>query len=391
MRKISADYIFPGNATPIKNGVIIFNGNGIIEAVLNPTIDSIDYKDVEIFEGIICPGFVNTHCHLELSYLKGKISEGGQLHNFVKEIIHLRDQFTDEERLKAIVLAEKEMITNGIVAVGDISNGDSTFVIKEKSALNYHTFIEVFGSDPTLAQHAFKHAEGVYANYFNKKRASITPHATYSVSDHLVEFINAHAIQTNSLITIHNQETASENTFFKEGKGAMFDFLGIAEKTNNSFMPTGKNSLPSFLGKFTNLNKTLLVHNTFTEKEDILWSRNYAENLYWCFCPNANEYIEKCQPNYSLFKDEKCTIGTDSLASNWSLSILDEIKTIAMSDASISLATLIKWATFNGAQFLGFDQLGTIEKGKQPGLNLIEHVNLKTLALQSSSRVRKLI
>ena len=391
MRKISADYIFPGNANPIKNGVIVYDGNGVIEAVLNPTIDAINYNEVEVYEGIICPGFINTHCHLELSYLKGKISEGGQLHNFVKEIIDLRDQFTEEERLEAIVLGEKEMIDNGIVGVGDISNGDSTFEIKEKSSLNYHTFIEVFGSDPTIAEPAFKHAKGVYEAYFNKTSASITPHATYSVSDPLVVLINAHAIQNKSLITIHNQETASENVFFREGKGAMFELLGIAKKTNNSFIPTGKNALPSFLGKFNRVYKTLMVHNTFTEKEDILWAQKYSKTLYWCFCPNANEYIEKKQPNYSLFKNEKCTIGTDSLASNWSLSILDELKTIAKNDASISLATLLKWATFNGAQFLGFEKMGAIEKGKQPGLNLIEHVNLEDLTLQSSSRIRKLI
>jgi cytosine/adenosine deaminase-related metal-dependent hydrolase len=389
MKKISADYIFPGNASPIKNGVVVFDANGTIEAVLNPAIDSINFNDVEVYQGVICPGFVNTHCHLELSYLKGKITEGTLLPNFVKEIIHLRDRFTDQEKSHAIALAEKEMIDNGIVAVGDISNGISTFAHKKKSTLAYHTFIEVFGSDPNIAQHAFDHAQGVYEAYFNK-RSSITPHATYSVSDSLVELINTHAIQNNSLISIHNQETASENNFFREGKGAMFDFLGIAEKTNNSFIPSGKNALPSFLGKFKNLNKTLLVHNTFTEKEDILWAQNYAENIYWCFCPNANEYIEKRQPNYSLFKNEKCTIGTDSLASNWSLSILDEIKTIAKKDASISLATLLKWATANGAQFLGFDKLGTIEKGKQPGLNLIEDLHLETLSLKPSSRVRRL-
>ena len=390
MRKISANYVFPGNSAPIKNGVVVFDTNGRIEALLNPAIDNIDFNNVEVFQGIICPGFINTHCHLELSYLKGKIAEGGQLHNFVKDIITLRDHFTDEERIQAIRRAEEEMLKNGIVAVGDISNGSSTFAHKAKSKINYHTFIEVFGSDPNIADTAFKHAEFVYENYFNKKRASITPHATYSVSDKLTQLINTHALKNNSLISIHNQETASENLFFKAGKGALFDFLGIAQKTKNEFVPTGQNALPSFLGKYQNLNKTLLVHNTFTEKEDILWTHSYADNIFWCFCPNANEYIENRQPNYALFKNEKCTIGTDSLASNWSLSILDELKTISKKTPSISLETLLKWATYNGAQFLGFDQLGSIEIGKQPGLNLIEAINFKTLSLQAISSIKKI-
>lgn len=389
MKKISANYIYPGNTTPIKNGVIVYDADGKITELLNPLETEINWEEIERFNGIICPGFVNTHCHLELSYLKGKIAEETQLHGFVKDIISLRENFSDEKRLDAITLAEQEMIENGIVAVGDISNGSSTFEHKEKSRLNYHTFIEVFGSDPKIAEAAFKHAESVYNSYFDKERASITPHATFSVSDDLVKLINVHAIVHNSLISIHNQETASENAFFKEGNGAMFDFLNITQKTNNQFTPTGKNALPSFLGKYKNLNKTLLVHNTFTEKEDVLWAQNYADNIFWCFCPNANEYIEGKQPNYSLFKNEKCTIGTDSLASNWSLSILDELKKISEKDPAISLTTLIKWATYNGAQFLGFEKLGAIEKGKTPGLNLI--TNIVSQKINTDSTIKKII
>ena len=389
MKKISADYIYPGNTTPIKNGVIVYDTDGKITELLNPIETEINWDDVERFNGIICPGFVNTHCHLEFSYLKGKIAEETQLHGFVKDIISLRENFSDKERLDAISLAEQEMIKNGIVAVGDISNGSSTFEHKEKSQLNYHTFIEVFGSNPKIAEAAFKHAESVYNRYFDKERASITPHATYSVSDNLVKLINVHAVANNSLISIHNQETASENAFFKEGNGAMFDFLNIANKTNNQFVPTGKNALPSFLSKYKNLNKTLLVHNTFTEKKDVLWAQNYADNIFWCFCPNANEYIEGKQPDYSLFKDERCTVGTDSLASNWSLSILDELKTITTRDSSIPLTTLIKWATFNGAQFLGFEKLGSIEKKKTPGLNLI--TNIVSQKLNANSIIKKII
>ena len=169
---------------------------------------------------------------------------------------------------------------------------------------------------------AFHNAEKMYNSYFDKKRVSITPHATYSVANNLVELINCHATKHSNLISFHNQETASENTFFKEGKGAMFDFLDIAAKTNHQFVATGQNALPSFLAKLHPQHKMLLVHNTFTNKEDIAWAKQYANNIYWCFCPNANKYIEDKQPNYSIFTEENCTIGTDSLASNWQLSIL---------------------------------------------------------------------
>ena len=144
MKKISAEFIFPGNSTPIKNGVVVFDVNGTIETILKPELDKIDWNEVEKYKGIICPGFVNTHCHLELSYLKGQLTKETELHGFIKEIISVRDKFTEEERLKAIDLADNEMINNGIVAVGDISNVVDTFAQKSKGNLRYFTFVEFF-------------------------------------------------------------------------------------------------------------------------------------------------------------------------------------------------------------------------------------------------------
>jgi len=391
MKKISASYIFPGNSSPIKNGVIELDDTGTILRVFNPEFDNIEWGEVEQFEGVICPGFVNTHCHLELSYLKGKIAEKSKLVGFIKEIIAIRETYTDEERAATIKDAEQEMIRNGIVAVGDISNGESTFKAKELSPLKYHTFIEVFGSDPKVADASFTYTKNLYDKYFIKNRASLTPHATYSVSDKLSPLINQHNIDNNSIISIHNQETESENTFFKEGKGDLYEFLDIDKKTENKFLPTKKNALASFLENYTGLNRILLVHNTFTNKEDINWAKNYSNNIFWCFCPNANLYIENRLPNFKLFINEKCTIGTDSLASNWELSILNELKVIAKSTPEIPLEILIKWATANGAAFLGFKELGSIEPGKAPGLNLIENIDLESLVLKTSSTVKRLI
>jgi cytosine/adenosine deaminase-related metal-dependent hydrolase len=72
------------------------------------------------------------------------------------------------------------------------------------------------------------------------------------------------------------------------------------------------------------------------------------------------------------------------------LSILDELKTISKKDETIALEKLIKWATYNGAQFLGFEQLGSIEKGKSPGLNLIKNIDLDNLNLTKRSNVTPL-
>jgi len=387
MKKVSANYIFPGNSTPIKNGVIVLDDNGLIITVLNPETDDIDWREVEKHEGIICPGFVNTHCHLELSYLKGKLSERSQLPNFVKEIISVRDDFTNEERESAIVAAENEMIINGIVAVGDISNGNSTFNQKESSKIKYHTFLEVFSLNPKVAEEVIERTKSLKKEYYCQNRISITAHAPYSLSKNLMNAVNKVA---GNILTIHNQETESENELFLSKSGNLYNQLASFNENIKEWIPTGKNSLPSYLSNYDSSKKILLVHNTYTNKEDLTFAKSHSDNIYWCFCPNANEYIERTQPNYNLFLNENCTIGTDSLASNWSLSILDELKTISKKDSSIPLETLVKWATFNGAAFLEFEKLGSLEKGKSPGLNLIMNLDLDNLSLTESSSVKPL-
>ena len=386
MKKISADYIFPGNDAPIKNGIVVVGLDGGVLDVLNPEKEAINWDEVELYEGIICPGFVNTHCHLELSYLKEKLPEKKQLPDFVKEIISIRDNFTAQERLDAIIIAEQEMINNGIVAVGDITNGNSTFKIKEKSKIRYHTFLEVFSLNPKVVDEVMDRAITLKQEYHNQNRVSITAHAPYSMSQRLKELVNK---MEENIFTIHNQESKSENDLFLTKSGKLYEQLASISEDIKNWIPTGKNSLPSYLSNFNANKKTLLVHNTYTSSEDIDYAKNYSNKIYWCFCPNANEYIEGVQPNYDLFLNEKCTIGTDSLASNWSLSILDELKTISKKNTTISLETLLKWATFNGADFLGFDELGSIEKGKYPGLNLISGtIDLK---LTTKSSVKKIL
>jgi len=121
---------------------------------------------------------------------------------------------------------------------------------------------------------------------------------------------------------------------------------------------------------------------------------NYFPNIYWCFCPNANLFIEQKLPDFALFFNRKCkmTVGTDSLASNKKLSVLDELKTIWANIPYISLHEILKWATSNGADFLGkSDVIGTLEKGKSPGILHLENVNIEKVHLTREASVHVLI
>ncbi len=403
MRFITADYIFQISSLPIKDGVVVVDDDGTIVDVLS-TVDSrrSTVDKIEAFRGIICPGFVNAHCHLELSHLKGKLTEGKGLPVFIKEILALRNASTDSIE-EAMIAADAEMFRNGIVAVGDISNTNHSISVKQKSKIKYHTFIELFDLNPERAEMQFEQGIKLMEEFDkasklrtpnSELRTSLTPHAPYSVSSKLLKLINKYAYENDSLISIHNQETSSENEMFLHGKGTLYETFQNLGVDLSWFRPTGFNSLASTLVHLPKCNKMQLVHNTFTTAEDITWAHLYSMMTWWCTCANANLFIENKIPDYKIFVDAGCrmTVGTDSYASNWSLSILDELKTISQHAPFIPLETLLRWATLNGSEFLGFNkEIGSIEKGKKPGLNWIKYVDLEKLMLTEDSEVEKIL
>jgi cytosine/adenosine deaminase-related metal-dependent hydrolase len=383
-QKIQADQLFTGTQILGPERVLITKTDGTIEAIV-PVSEA--GEDIQLFKGIISPGFVNAHCHLELSHMKGMIPAHTGLQEFVKQIVALRkvEDYVIEE---AIEKAEDEMLANGIVAVGDISNTLDTLAQKEKYRLAYYTFVELYDLDPTRAH------DKIIAGIANQKafqdkciRASLVPHAPYSVTNNLWKLLATHF--GAHTISMHNQETADENEFFKNKTGS---FLRMYERTQVSldfFEATGLSSLQSVLPIFKNAAASILVHNSFTNAEDINAVKEQMPNSFWCLCPNANQYIEQTMPPIELLRSQNATIvvGTDSYASNWSLNILDELKTIQKHNPAIAVAEMLSWATLNGARALQMDNaIGSFEKGKKPGVVLIENVGAGNDLAQAVSK-----
>lgn len=389
-RKFKADYLFDGKELLNGEKVLITDDEGKI-------LDVIDEKeageDLQNLKGIISPGFINAHCHLELSHLKNKIAEKTGLIDFVFKIVSERN-FAEDEILNAIEKAEAEMLQNGIVAVGDICNNSLTVAQKIKGNLAYNNFIETSGWLPEIADVRFGKSKIIFDEFErNNLDASIVPHAPYSVSENLwkkmIPFFRG------KTVTIHNQENADEDLFFQEGKG---DFIRMFEKMkiDNSFFESKKTgSVENYFRHFSSAASVMLVHNTFTKQKDIDFinqHKNKDQLVSFCFCPNANLYIENRLPPVDLFlkNDVNIILGTDSLASNHQLNILEEIKTIQKKFPEINTTSFLKWTTANGAKALQMeDQLGSFENGKKPGVILIENVQGKKIA--DDSKVKRLI
>jgi aminodeoxyfutalosine deaminase len=374
--KFRADQLYDGYRLLDNQHVLITTEEGVIEDITD-TSEAGD--DIQSFNGILSPGFINCHCHLELSHMKEFIPEKTGLIKFVTQIIKDR-HFAETGILEEIEKAETEMISGGIVAVGDICNNSLTIPQKAKGRIWYHNFIEASGFLPQLAEQRFKRSLDFFNEYAKQYAVpvssnSIVPHAPYSVSEELWEKI-IH-FPGNQLMTIHNQETEGENELFLYRQGEFLDFYQSLDMDASFFQSSGKTSLQTYLSKFLPNQQLILVHNVHTSAEDLAFSRHLAnsERVYWCLCPNANLYISGKLPDVNLFiqNDLAIVLGTDSLASNHQLSIMAEMRTIREKFPSVKNERLLGWATINGAKALQLDNiLGSFEKGKKPGVVLCE-------------------
>ncbi len=401
-RKISAQKIYPITTSPIENGVIIIDENGKIQAI--DILENHDKTTIEFFDGVMVPGFINAHCHLELSHLNGVAQTGTGLIDFISQVIKNRNH-SQEILQEAIAREEKNMTDSGIVAVGDISNTTDTFAQKQKGNLHYYTFVEYFdlfqeeNTNSIIAQY-----NAVYnaLTETDKNKKSKVPHAPYSVSRKLFNSLSHHAelvsaskipkqVRNDVTVSIHNQETPPENELFLSKTGEFISFYERIGCTTDAIPNLGKSAIHYALEYLEKENRNLFVHNTLTTKADIVATHQQLnkDNVFWATCPNANLYIENNLPNYKNFIETNATvcIGTDSLTSNWQLNILEEMKTILKYQSYLDFETVLNWATINGAKALGFDDiLGSIEIGKIPGLVLIENMENGKLTNFSSSK-----
>jgi cytosine/adenosine deaminase-related metal-dependent hydrolase len=391
MKCFTAQYVITGTGRRLKRAVITTEDDGTIINIEDTTGILKEKHSTEFYNGIIVPGFINAHCHLELSHLKSQTKKKEGLGGFIEQIRNNRNS-PKETIISAVSSADNLMYSEGIVLCADICNTPDSFDIKKESRIRYINLLEVFGLDPEKAPSRMadiirlaEKAREMDLPYY------LIPHSPYSISMALFRILR-NETQNNKVTSIHFMETPGEETFLKHHTGPLM----LSYERSGLIPPIfeiPENHAEVILNEITKSGNLILVHCTFADR-DIIRLIKKRKNLYWCLCPNSNIYIENTLPPVKLLIEEGCEIiiGTDSMASNDNLSILEELKTIQLNFPDIPIEDLVSWATINGAKALGEqEQFGSIEPGKKPGLLLIENADLLNMKFLPESTVRRLI
>lgn len=392
MLRFSANYIFPITGSPIRNGIVEVDDSGRVVEIIDPMGEALEKSSTGFYNGVIVPGFVNTHCHTELSHFRGKLRPETGLSGFVEQVRSLRiENVVDSE--SDIKKGIDEMSRQGIVAVADICNTSDSFFAKQNSSIRFVNLMEILGLDESKAEIIIEHAKMLkeFPAYKAGDTAYLTPHSTYTLSQKLWSLLG-NELKESRIISVHLGESQMERelTEKKEGKLAeTFQSWGFSVES----IPVG--TPVDIVQKYIPTdNKVLFVHNTFLKKDEVVRLKQQYRNATFVLCPASNLFIEKALPDMEMLVDTgvNITLGTDSLASSSSLSILDQLNLIIKSFPQLTFSQILEWATINGARALGMEEeIGSIEIVKKPGLILIYPFDFGNMKPLPHSKVKRLV
>ena len=394
MKRTAADFVYDGlSDAPIRNGYVEYSEDGeVIAAGESPDINS----EPDFRRGAIMPGLVNSHCHLELSHLRGKFTKGSGMSGFINQINELRD-FTSAENKKAEAERWMDILwKQGVSAMSDISNCDDTFALKSRSPLYTRTFLEVFGTEPqdcgAVISGVRKLAEEAASFGID---AAPAPHACYTMSPELVTAASAEGL-ASGFLSYHSEESQEEEDLMISGTGALAD--NYHGRHLSTPPVTGHPSLMYFVDRLLKVHEPpfdehiMLVHNVCLTQEALDYASRYLRNVWWTVCPLSNIFIHNALPPIPLMRKNglRITLGTDSLSSNDTLDMVKEMFCLQEAFPDVPLGEIVRWASFNGADFLSkTETLGSIEPGKTPGLVWVKNVDedARLTAASASERI----
>ena len=393
VNRISASFVYTlEGEEPIRNGYVEYDSE-------DGTILGVGQCEAgeEVIPGAIVPGFVNYHCHIELSHLYKKFRKGTGMAGFIDQINELRDWAGAEVKAQLVQEWMDKMWKDGVSAMADISNDDSSFKVKKSHSIYTRTFLEVFGSEPEMC-------EGVMADVTALKKtadevgidAAPTPHSCYTMSPQLLSASAAAGLKSGWL-SYHSQESQEEEDLLLTGTGAMYE---NRKRSGMSTPPvTGESSLKYFISRLAAAvnppydQHILLVHNVCLQQDDIDAAKSVMNTVYWAICPLSNIFIHNALPPVELMRrnDLNITVGTDSLSSNDDLDMVKEIVCIHDNFKQVPMGEILIWACLNGAKFLGKEQvLGSLKAGKRPGIVLVDNVDAEG-CFTTESRSKRII
>ena len=369
---LRAKYVMPNSRTIIENGAVAIQGSKIVDVGLYPTVWSSGTSPIhDLGEAVLMPGLVNAHTHLDLTGCADSIQRVPKFTDWIFQIVGKR---TPETIGPSIRQGVQQSLAGGVTTVGDIDGTGGSAQILRDTPIRKVVFFEVLGFSCESAAMGLTRL----ATYLGSPPASdslltaaLSPHAPYSTSAEIYR----QCVMSGLSVCTHIAETREELEFLSSGTGAFLDYLEAFGISTAEWVPPQRTPVQYMETLGVLREDSLLVHCNYLTDADVATLAESGASVV--FCPRSHHYFYHTDhPVMQLVeKGTNVAIGTDSLASNWSLSLLDELKFLARAQPCIHPETLFDMVTCNGTKALGLAQVGRLEKNWQADIIAVQIPN----------------
>ncbi len=358
----------------MREGAVVFDGAGRVVSV--GTLEALRavHPDVTFTRepGLLMPGLVNAHVHLELSALRGQTQSGGGFGPWVSSMMQKRAALRPEDDLEAIDAAVSELLRVGTVAIGEVTNSLASVDALRSAPLLGRVFHEVFGmgrESASAMREQAKRARAAIADWPAHLSYALAPHTVYSLHPEAVREVVDEALASSECTSLHLSEHAAERAFLLDKTGPFAAFLAARGIPAGDWDAPGVSPVEYAARLGVLRSGVIAVHLCATMPDEL--KRVAEAGAPSVLCPRSNLFIElKLPPLYDILDAGLLPgLGTDSLASNTTLDVLGEASALRDRFPKADPVLLVSMATWYGAVALGLEhRVGALRPGLTPGL-----------------------
>lgn len=380
MEILTTSWVLPVEAPPLRRGRVAIDDGRVAWVGQAGDAGEPEGRLRDVGPGILLPGLVNAHCHLELSHLSGRVPFGDGFTGWVEALVAARAAGSapvstvpaapgkGDEVQVAAEAAILSLEACGTVAVGDVSNTLGHLDRLAASGLSGVVFLELLAWDPAKAEETLAWAEARRSDVARSLRPGLdvrlAAHAPHSVSPALLRLL----VERGGPAAIHLAESPDETAFLESGGGEWPGFLARRGLGHVAFEPPRTSPVRYAEGLGVLHGGLVAAHGVQVDGADR--QRLARRGVHVVVCPRSNRNLRvgTADAPALLAAGVPLALGTDSLASAETLDVLDDAVLLHRQFPALDPGAIVRMATLGGARALGLDDLGAIVPGKRAAL-----------------------
>ncbi len=352
---------------PIENGAIAISDNRITDVGSFAEIKARNAGEiVDLGEQALLPGLINAHCHLDYTCLRGKIAPQESFTAWIQEINSAKAKLSEGDYLESIKEGFAEAQKFGTTTLVNLEAFPELIERIKSAPLRTWWCAELIDIRlPGKAREIVDRAMQQLRHMVDRKNGfGLAPHAPFTASDDLYQLCDETARGKDILLTTHLAESREETEMFRDAAGSLFDFM---KEFGRPIDDCGHKTPLEFLSEQVELDERWIVaHANELSFADLERWKSHQTKFHIVHCPRSHRYFKHAPFPLQKLRSIGFNIclGTDSLASNSSLSLFAEMRALREMAPTLSHVEVIEMVTLHAARALRLrDQLGQIAVG----------------------------